>query len=198
MHTDAKADHHDHHEPTERDERIGRLITLLSTGRGQQYFGEDVTQLEHALQAAALAERDGAPDTLVVAALVHDIGHVLHGLDENIAAQAVDVRHETVAGEWLTAHFGPEVTEPVRLHVAAKRYLCAVNAAYAGGLSEASRYSLVLQGGPMDAEERRAFEADPWWRDAVTLRHWDDAAKVPGLTVPDVNHYRARIERLMR
>lgn len=170
MHPPAKVDQHEHHGRAERDEGIRRLITLLSTGRGHQYFGEDVTQLEHALQAAALAERDGASDSLVVAALLHDVGHLLHGLDENIAAQAVDARHETLAGEWLTAHFGPGVTEPVRLHVAAKRYLWAVDAAYVEGLSQASRDSLILQGGPKGEGELRAFEADPWWRDAVTLR----------------------------
>lgn len=187
-----------HDENRARAERIERLLSLLSTGGGHQYFGEAVTQLQHALQAAALADSEGASDTLVVAALLHDVGHLLHGFAEDIAATGVDARHERLAGEWLAAHFDAGVTEPVRLHVAAKRYLCAVDPAYIETLSEASRESLELQGGPMDDRERRDFEAHPWWREAVRLRHWDDAAKVPSLGVPDLSHYRSRIERLMR
>jgi phosphonate degradation associated HDIG domain protein len=185
-------------ESPEPADRVEGLLALLSTGRGQQYFGEPVTQLEHALQTAALAEREGASDHLVVAALLHDIGHLLHEFDENIAADGVDAKHERVAGEWLAAHFDAGVTGPARLHVDAKRYLCAVDPAYVEGLSDASRDSLALQGGPMDEHEQREFEANPWWRDAVTLRRWDDAAKVPGLAVPDLPHYRSRIEGLMR
>lgn len=171
------------------------VVTLLESGRGSLYFGEAVTQLEHALQTAALAERSGAPEALVVAALLHDIGHLLHGLDEQAADQGIDARHEEVGQDWLASRFSPAVSEPVRLHVAAKRYLCATDPAYVSGLSEASRQSLMLQGGPMSLSEVHAFERTPWARDAIRLRRWDDAAKVPGLRVPDVTHYLARIDQ---
>ena len=171
------------------------VVTLLESGGGSLYFGEAVTQLEHALQTAALAERSGAPDALVVAALLHDIGHLLHGLDEQTADRGIDARHEDVGESWLASRFSPAVSEPVRLHVAAKRYLCATDPVYVSGLSEASRQSLTLQGGPMRDSDVHAFERTPWAQDAIRLRRWDDAAKVPGLRVPDVSHYLARIDQ---
>ena len=171
------------------------VVTLLESGGGSLYFGEAVTQLEHALQTAALAERSGAPDALVVAALLHDIGHLLHGLDEHAADRGIDARHEDVGESWLASRFSPAVSEPVRLHVAAKRYLCATDPVYVSGLSEASRQSLTLQGGPMRDSDVHAFERTPWAQDAIRLRRWDDAAKVPGLRVPDVSHYLARIDQ---
>ncbi len=172
-----------------------QVVTLLESGSGSLYFGEAVTQLEHALQTAALAERSGAPDALVVAALLHDIGHLLHGLDEQAADRGIDARHEEVGESWLASRFSPAVSEPVRLHVAAKRYLCATDSLYVSGLSEASRQSLTLQGGPMSDSEVHAFERTPWAQDAIRLRRWDDAAKVPELRVPDVTHYLARIDQ---
>ena len=171
------------------------VVTLLESGGGSLYFGEAVTQLEHAVQTAALAERSGAPDALVVAALLHDIGHLLHGLDEQTADRGIDARHEDVGESWLASRFSPAVSEPVRLHVAAKRYLCATDPVYVSGLSEASRQSLTLQGGPMRDSDVHAFERTPWAQDAIRLRRWDDAAKVPGLRVPDVTHYLARIDQ---
>ena len=120
-----------------------------------------MSQAEHALQAAELAEREGAPDRLVVAALLHDVGHLLDGQDEDLADRGVDGRHEEAGCAWLARHFGPEVTEPIRLHVAAKRYLCAVDPSYLDGLSPASRLSLSVQGGPMGAEERAAVREQP-------------------------------------
>lgn len=174
-----------------------RILTLLNTGGANAYFGEPVTQLEHALQAAALAERCEAPDALVVAALLHDIGHLLHGLAEDIAQLGVDGGHEEIGDRWLCAHFSRAVTEPIRLHVAAKRYLCATEAGYTAALSPASQESLALQGGPFTPEEVRVFEQTPWARDAAVLRRWDDAAKVPGKDVPGLQHYRTRIEQLL-
>ena len=122
------------------------------------------------------------------------MGHLLDGQDEDLATRGIDGHHEEAGSAWLARHFGPEVIEPIRLHVAAKRYLCAVDPAYLAGLSPASRLSLSVQGGPMDAEERAAFEANPYHRDALRLRHWDDTAKVPGLDVPGLGHYRDRLE----
>jgi phosphonate degradation associated HDIG domain protein len=158
------------------------------------YHGEAVSQVEHALQSAHLAEAEGATDALVVAALLHDVGHLISGHDEDAADQCIDDRHEVAGAAWLSCRFGSGVVEPIRLHVAAKRYLCVVEPDYFLGLSPASRRSLELQGGPFRAEERAAFEANPHHRAAVRLRRWDDAAKVPGLAVPGLDHYLDRIE----
>ncbi|MGP0069043.1 MAG: phosphonate degradation HD-domain oxygenase [Isosphaeraceae bacterium] len=179
--------------------KIVEDIVRLFARRGETaYHGEAVSQAEHGLQAAELAEQEGAPDALVVAALLHDVGHLLDGQDEDLANRGIDGHHEEAGSRWLARQFGPEVVEPIRLHVAAKRYLCAVDPAYLAGLSPASRLSLSVQGGPMDAEERAEFEANPYYRDAIRLRHWDDTAKVPGLEVPGLGHYHDRLEAAAR
>jgi len=162
------------------------------------YHGEPVTQTEHALQAADLAEREGAPDHLILAALLHDIGHLLDGQDEDLAPRGVDGQHEEAGYSWLTVYFGPEITEPIRLHVAAKRYLCALDPHYLASLSPASRLSLELQGGPMHVEERLKFESSSSSTEAIRLRFWDDTAKVLGLKVPGLEHYRDRLEAAIR
>lgn len=172
-------------------------IEALFADRGDAaYFGEAVTQTEHALQTAYLAEGDGAPPTLVVAALLHDIGHLLHRAGEDIAERGIDTRHERIGARWLARHFGTAVSEPVRLHVAAKRYLCGIEPHYVERLSAASIQSLELQGGPMRPGEARQFERQDDWQAAVRLRRWDEEAKVIGLRVPDLEHYRAIIETL--
>lgn len=169
------------------------VLDLFARKGASSYHGEAVSQEEHALQAAALAESEGAPDSLVLAALLHDVGHLLEGQEEDLAERGVDGRHEEAGCVWLSRHLGPDVTEPIRLHVAAKRYLCSVDPSYRDGLSPASRLSLSLQGGPMTPSEAAAFEQDPHGAAAVRLRRWDDAAKVPGLLVPGPSHYRARL-----
>ena len=166
---------------------------LFQQSGSDAYFGEDVTQLQHALQCAALAERENAPDSLVVAALLHDIGHLLHRAGEDIADQGVDANHESVGARYLALHFPPEVSEPAHGHVDAKRYLCAVDTGYFDSLSDASRKSLALQGGPMSPEQCRAFEANPRFADTIRLRRWDDTAKDPNAVVPNIGHYRDRI-----
>ena len=153
------------------------------------YGLHDVTQREHALQSAWLAERDGHPPALIAAALMHDIGHLVHDLGDNPAEEGIDDRHEELGNAWLAKHFGPEVSEPVRLHVAAKRYLCATEADYFDKLSPDSVLSLSLQGGPMSAEEVEAFQALPHYAEAVQLRRYDDEAKVTGLATPPVAHF---------
>jgi phosphonate degradation associated HDIG domain protein len=176
---------------------IDEILALFrDRGRGA-YFGEAVTETEHALQCAHLAESAGAGSELIAAALLHDVGHLLHGLGEDIAEQGRDGRHEEGGAAWLARHFGPAVVDPVRLHVAAKRYLCAVEPAYHAGLSPASRLSLSLQGGPLTPDDVRRFEQEPWSRAAVALRRWDDAAKVPGLIVLGLEHYRAHMEAVL-
>ena len=177
---------------------IDRIFALFRTKGQGAYFGEAVTETEHALQCAHLAEQSGASDVLISAALLHDIGHLLHNLGENIAEQGHDARHEDGGADWLSAHFGRDVVDPVRLHVAAKRYLCAVEPGYLQALSPASKLSLDLQGGPFSAQETNEFEREPWFRSAVAVRRWDDGAKVAGLVVPDLDHYRSTLERAMK
>lgn len=137
---------------------VDEIMDLFSRRGAAAYHGEAVSQTEHALQAAELAEREGAADNLVAAALLHDVGHLLDGQDEDLADRGLDGRHEEAGCSWLAAYFGPNVTEPIRLHVAAKRYLCAVDPGYLAGLSPSSSLSLSLQGGPMEAEERELRE----------------------------------------
>lgn len=173
------------------------VVRLFATRGHAEYHGESVTQAEHALQAAHLAEREGAGDALVAAALLHDIGHLLHGHGEDAADRGLDDRHEHLGGAWLARWFGPAVAEPVRLHVAAKRYLCATDPVYAARLSPASRLSLELQGGPFTPAEAAAFAAHTHHAAAVRLRHWDDEAKVPGLEVPPLGHYQPLLQALL-
>jgi [1-hydroxy-2-(trimethylamino)ethyl]phosphonate dioxygenase len=172
---------------------VEEIIRLFEVRGRDAYLGEPVSQAEHALQAAHLADQEGANDALTVAALLHDVGHLLHELGEDVADRGIDARHEIAGGSWLASHFGPEVVEPARLHVDAKRYLCAVEPAYREGLSPASNLSLALQGGPMSPAEISRFTSNPHHRDAVRLRRWDDEAKVPGLAVPGLDHYLDRL-----
>ena len=165
---------------------------------GEDPYDEMVSQLAHALQSAAQAEEAGAADTLVAAALLHDVGHLLD-LDRRPGAAGaglldVDLRHEDTGAAWLRPLFPPEVTAPVALHVRAKRYLCAVDPGYRDQLSEGSVRSLALQGGPMDAEEVARFEALASCEGAVRLRRWDDAAKVVGAPTPALAGYLALLE----
>ncbi len=171
------------------DASIAWLVSLMAD-KGQRRYGlHDVTQLQHALQSAMFAERSGATPALITAALLHDIGHMVHGLGENPAEGGVDDRHEMLGHEFLVRQFGADVTEPVRLHVAAKRYLCAVEPDYVALLSPDSVLSLGLQGGPMSATEVAAFAAEPHAEAAVRLRRYDDAAKVKSLPTPGIEHF---------
>lgn len=180
---------------------LGRTVALdeleaLFTGPGTgDYLGEPVTMAEHMRQAAALAEAAGAPAHLVAAALLHDIGHLEGGAE---LMSGVDNRHSHTGADVLARWFGPEVTEPVRLHVDAKRYLCAVDPGYRARLSEASEFTLRVQGGPMTGPEAAAFAALPGAADAVAVRRWDDAAKVAGAATPDFAHFRPLLASLLR
>ena len=174
---------------------IRHLLEQKASGR---YGLTLINQQQHALQGAWLAEREGKGDAMVVAALLHDIGHMVHDLGDNPADAGIDDRHEELGHAWLQAHFGPEVTEPVRLHVAAKRYLCAVEPDYFGKLSTDSVKSLALQGGPMSPEEVAAFEALPQHADAVQLRRYDEQAKVKGLETPPVAHFLPAVARCLK
>jgi gamma-butyrobetaine dioxygenase len=174
------------------------LLDIYTRRGAGAYFGEPVTVSEHCLQAAYFAAQSGAPAALVVAALLHDIGHLLEAVPDDIADWHTDARHELIGSRWLERHFGPAVSEPVRLHVPAKRYLCATDADYFGKLSAASVRTLELQGGPMPASEIRAFESERYARDALRVRRCDDAGKVADLRIPDFEYYRALIESVAR
>ncbi len=176
---------------------IGRIEALYAE-RGRRRYGEGVAQLEHALQAARLAERDGAHSALITAALLHDVGHLLDKRGEDAAERGLDTRHEAIGAGWLRRHFGEAVAAPVRLHVPAKRYLCAVAPGYAEALSPASRQSLRLQGGPMSRREAADFEAQPYAAAAVRLRRWDDAAKRVGAVTPDFAHFRPHLRAALQ
>ena len=168
-------------------------IEALFARHGGESYGEGVTMLQHSLQTAALALAESADDALVVAALLHDVGHFLQPTDDSYGYH----KHDRSGGEWLARRFGAAVSEPVRLHVTAKRYLCATETDYFGKLSAASVHSLGKQGGPMSAQESAAFAALPHAEAAVRLRRWDDGGKVDGLHVPDLRSYRERIARHM-
>lgn len=176
---------------------VETILQLFAEHGDSEYGGEGVTQREHALQAAYFAKKSGSPPDLIIAALLHDIGHLLHDLPDDAPEAGIDDRHEELGHRWLTRWFPPEVVEPVHLHVAAKRYLCAAEPAYFNRLSEPSVVSLKLQGGPMSAEEAQAFRASPHAEAAVLLRRWDDTAKVVGMDVPELATYIPELEQVL-
>jgi phosphonate degradation associated HDIG domain protein len=159
-------------------------------------YGERVSQLEHMLQSAELAVADGASDSLVAAALLHDIGHLEEPEPADPDASQVDLAHEVRAARALATLFAPDVWRPVGLHVAAKRYLCAIEPGYLEGLSPASLASLKLQGGVFTADQVDRFKALPYAQDAIRLRRYDDGAKRPGVQSPPLSHYRPLLEQL--
>lgn len=176
---------------------VDEIFTLFEGHGKAAYFGEEVSQEEHALQAAHFAMEEGAPEPLVVAALLHDIGHLIDAR-EDAADRGIDARHEDAGCAWLARHYPVAVTEPVRLHVAAKRYLCSIDRDYLRGLSAASVKSLQLQGGVFTAEEARDFLQSPFGEDAVRLRHWDDKGKIVGLPVAGLPAYRDALIRQLK
>jgi phosphonate degradation associated HDIG domain protein len=172
------------------------LISIYAERGTAAYFGEAVSMTQHSLQAAHFARAANASDALVVAALLHDVGHLIDSVPQDIGEWTTDAAHELTGSRWLAARFGPEVWQPVRLHVPAKRYLCATDPAYFGKLSNASVLTLKLQGGAMSGAEVTAFEAQAYRREAVLVRQWDDQGKIAGLPTPDFISYRALIDRL--
>lgn len=172
------------------------ILEIFGRRGAGAYFGECVTLTEHALQAAYFAQSAGGPPALVVAALLHDIGHLVADVPDDIDDWVDDAHHENVGGAWLAARFPAAVYQPVRLHVPAKRYLCATDTGYLSRLSAASVVTLKLQGGPMSAAEIACFEAQSHHRDAVSVRRWDDQGKIAALATPGLRDYRALIEAL--
>ena len=177
---------------------VAVIAGLFASEGAAEYLGEPVSQAAHMLQAAALAERDGAGDALVAAALLHDVGHFAGTLSGHDLMRGTDTRHGETGAAWLARWFGEEVTEPVRLHVAAKRYLCAVEPGYAAALSPASVYTLGVQGGPMHGAELAEFAAHPYAAAAIQVRRWDDAAKDPRAEVVPFDHFAPVLQALAR
>lgn len=174
-------------------------IHHLFDGHGAEvYFGEQVTIAEHMLQAAHFAERDGADEKLIVATLLHDVGHLNNKFGDNYIEQGVDNQHENAGSKILEPFFDKEITEPIRLHVAAKKYLCATNKKYYETLSDASKQTLQLQGGAMNAAAQHEFESNAYAKSAIRLRYWDDAGKVSGMRVAGLEHYHAMIDRVRK
>ena len=179
-------------------QKVDVLLAYLRR-RGQSFYDESVTQLEHSLQCARQAELAGADPVQVAAALLHDLGHFLvDEHDEQADFLTEDLLHEEVGATYLQPYFIERLTEPVRLHVPAKRYLCTTDAAYYDGLSRASKRSFQLQGGPLSAAEQAKFERNPHAQDAVRLRRWDDLAKVKGLRTPGLRRYREAVQSCLR
>lgn len=171
-----------------------QLLTVYAGRATRRYGLSAVNQLQHALQSAAQAEADGCTPATVLASLLHDVGHMIHELGEDPAGRGIDDVHEELGAQWLARHFTPAVVEPVRLHVAAKRYLCATEADYFGKLSPDSVRSLGLQGGPMSADEVAAFRRLPHCEEAVRLRRYDEGAKDPQASTADFDHFLQHVE----
>jgi len=172
---------------------VGNIVAFIGDifrRRGaESYLGENVTMSEHMLQTALLAEQAGGDAELIAGALLHDIGHYTNEFPENAAALGVDSKHESAGAAVLASFFPERVTDCVRYHVAAKRYLCATDRDYFGLLSDASVLSLNLQGGPMSAAEVVDFAKNPNLDDILQVRRWDDQGKSHGLKTPDFDHY---------
>lgn len=173
-------------------------LRRLFDAKGTLQYGECVNQIEHALQCATLAERAGDPPEIVIAAFLHDVGHMVH----RDAAAALDAGeddlHETLGAKWLARWFGPEVTEPIAMHVDAKRFLCAREAGYHEGLSPVSQRSLAIQGGPMSDDEAAAFERRGHADGAVRVRRWDDLGKQVDMPTGTIEHFLAVAATLVR
>ena len=179
-------------------QKVDALFAYMER-RGQSFYDEVVTQLEHALQCAYQAQQVGADSVQVAAALLHDLGHFLvdeHNKEADFLTE--DLLHEEVGAEYLEPFFIDAVTEPVGLHVPAKRYICTVDESYYQTLSRASKRSFELQGGFMSAEEKAAFEQKPHWESAVQLRKWDDLAKMKDLKTPGLESYRAAVQGCLK
>ena len=176
---------------------MDEIVELFTRRGAEAYFGERVTMAEHSLQAAYFAQSCQASASLVAAALLHDVGHLVDDVPEDLKDWVSDARHEESGSAWLSRFFGPAVCDPVRLHVPAKRYLCATEPAYFLELSPASVHTLALQGGAMSSSEVALFELEPYFREAVLLRKWDDQGKIAGMKTPSLESFRGLVESLV-
>jgi phosphonate degradation associated HDIG domain protein len=177
--------------------QVDQIFAVYLERGAKAYGGEGINQLEHALQTALAAEQAGADAPLIVAGLLHDYGHLIRRPGAGLVGRGVDDRHEILGAEKLSAFFEEAVTMPIKLHVEAKRFLCATDREYAKLLSPASTWSLKLQGGPLSPAAVDAYGKRPFADDAVKLRRWDEAAKVVGLKTPKLEHFRLQIEECL-
>ena len=177
---------------------VTEIVSLFKSKGDRAYEGEGVSQLEHALQSAHLAEQAGASPELICAALLHDIGHLINDRGETPTLRGEDDLHQFMALPFLRPAFPEAVLGAIRLHVDAKRYLCATRPGYREALSEDSKRSLELQGGVFAPAQAERFIEQPFAADAVKVRLWDDAAKVPGLPTPDLAHFEAILRTVAR
>ena len=183
--------------PLNAETIVAFLAEIIGRRGAESYLGEDVTMAEHMLQAACLAEEAGADDALIAAALLHDIGHYTGEFPEDALEQGIDNRHDRAGAAVIQPFFPARVTDCVRHHVAAKRYLCATDPGYRDRLSPASIHSLNLQGGPMGEAEVTAFGETPHLEDILRVRLWDDEAKDPARTTPPLAHYLPILQRVV-
>jgi len=172
------------------------LNLLLNKGSNLQYGNENVTQLEHALQCADLTEKNNYSKEMISAALLHDIGHLLY--EEDPMLKGKDGYHENLGADYLSSYFDEQVTRPIRAHVDSKRYLAAVEKGYYNFLSEASKSSLILQGGPFTTKEAKEFINKPFMREAVELRRFDDQAKILNKKTPNIFHFKHYVEASLK
>ena len=172
-------------------EIIDKIIKKYQTNKNF-YLGEKVTIAEHMIQTAMLAEKNNSPQSLICACLLHDIGHFIIQDPDQLVSKSVDGEHEDIAFNFLKNYFKPEVTEPIKLHVSAKRYLCREKSYY-NLLSKASKVSLELQGGKMNNDEAQKFILLKHHKDAITLRKYDDEGKIPNIKIKNINDYKKLI-----
>ena len=177
---------------------VNHIEDIFNRRGAESYLGEDVTMAQHMLQAAQCAEESGADGSLIVAALLHDIGHYKNEIPETALAKGINNYHEEAGANFLEDYFPVSVIEPIRQHVSAKRYLCAVKSNYFQSLSVASVHTLNLQGGPMNENEIKEFEKNAYLDDCVKLRYCDEGAKDPERVHPQFSYFRALVESLVK
>ena len=177
---------------------VDYLAEIFVRRGAESYLGEKVSMAQHMLQAAQQAELSQADPALIVATLLHDIGHYSNEIPDSALMQGMDNYHQEAGANFLANYFPPAVTEPIRQHVATKRYLCAKDPEYYSQLSAASVFTLEVQGGPMNAEEVAEFEKSPHLDDCIKVRVWDDAGKDPDKSHPDFSHYREIVQSLVQ
>ena len=177
---------------------VNHIEDIFNRRGAESYLGEDVTMAQHMLQAAQCAEESGADESLIVAALLHDIGHYKNEIPETALAKGINNYHEEAGANFLEDYFPVSVIEPIRQHVSAKRYLCAVKSNYFQSLSVASVHTLNLQGGPMNENEIKEFEKNAYLDECVKLRYCDEGAKDPERIHPQFSYFRALVESLVK
>ena len=180
-----------------RETIVAFLADIFERRGGEEYLGEPVTMAEHMLQGATIAEQNGQDETIIVAALLHDIGHFTSEFGTFSMADTEDRHHEEAGARVLERFFPSVVTDCVRHHVAAKRYLCATRPDYLNRLSAASLHSLTLQGGPMAADEIAQFEANPNLKAILAVRYLDEAGKRADMATPPFSHFAPMVQRVV-